>query len=195
MVSFQENDFLRGGRTVRPKSKLYSMTMTAVMAAILAVISPFALFLGPVPVSLCTLVICLCGYVLGGRRGTAATLVYILLGAVGMPVFSGFSGGAGQLLGPTGGYIAGYLVLAAIAGAFFDRFPARRGPQVLGMALGTAALYAMGTAWFCFQAGQGLSAALAACVLPFLPGDCLKIAAAAAVGPVLRDRLTKAGLI
>lgn len=180
---------------MRKKSGIYSMTVTAVMAAILAVISPFALFLGPVPVSLCTLGICLGVYVLGRRRGTAAVLVYILMGAAGMPVFGGFTGGAGRLLGPTGGYVLGYLALAAIAGAVIDRFPERRAAHILGMAAGTGALYLMGTVWYCLQAGQGLHAAVAVCVLPFLPGDCVKIAAAAAIGPALRERLGKAGLI
>lgn len=180
---------------MQPRSKLRSMTMGALAAAILAVISPFALFLGPVPVSLCTLLICLSDYVLGWRGGTAATLVYILMGAVGLPVFGGFTGGAGRLLGPTGGYIVGYLALAAVAGMVIDRFPGRRLLHMLGMAGGTVILYALGTAWYCFQAGQGLSAALAVCVLPFLPGDCMKIAAAAAIGPVVRDRLKKANVI
>lgn len=180
---------------MRPKSKLYAMTMTAVMAAILAVISPFALFLGPVPVSFCTLMICLSCYVLGWRRAFWATAVYILMGAVGMPVFGGFTGGAGRLLGPTGGYILGYLLLAVTAGVVFERFPNRRGLHILGMAAGTILLYALGTAWYCVQAGQELNAALAVCVLPFLPGDGIKIAAAAAIGPAMKDRLTRAGLV
>lgn len=187
--------FGKGEDRVRPKSKVYPMTVTAVMAAIMAVISPFALFLGPVPVSFCTLLVCLNVYVLGWRRGTAATLVYILMGAVGMPVFSGFAGGAGTLLGPTGGYILGYLVLAVMAGLAVEYFPRKRAVHMLGMALGTVVLYGFGTAWYCVQAGQSLNAAVSVCVLPFLPGDCGKILAAAMIGPMLRDRLTKAGLI
>lgn len=178
----------------RPKSKLYPMTATAIVAAVLAVVSPIALFLGPVPVSLCTLVIYLALYVLGWKRGSLAVLVYVLLGAAGMPVFSGFAGGMGKLLGPTGGYILGYLVMAVTAGAVVERFPARRWVQTAGMAAGTVLLYALGTVWYCIQAGQAFHAAVSLCVLPFLPGDVLKIGAAAALGPMLRQRLSQAGL-
>ena len=89
-------------QTNRP---VYPLVMTAVMAAVMAVVAPFSIQIGPIPLSLCTFVIYLNSYLLGWKRGTAATLVYILLGAVGMPVFSSFSSGLGAVLGPTGGYI------------------------------------------------------------------------------------------
>lgn len=178
---------------MRPKSKLYSMTTVAVMAAVLAVVSPFALFLGPVPVSLCTLGICLSAYALGGRRCVLAVLVYVLLGSAGMPVFSGFTGGAGKLLGPTGGYILGYLLLAAVTGWTVEHSE-RRWIHAVGMAVGTALLYLLGTVWYCFQAGQEVNAAVSLCVLPFLPGDVAKILCACVMGPSLRNKLEKAGL-
>ena len=175
--------------------KLYPMTMTAAMAAVLAVVSPFALPLGPVPLSLCNMAVCLAAYVLGWRRGTAAVLIYLLLGAVGMPVFAGFTGGLSRLAGPTGGYILGYLPLAALTGLGVERFPNRRLPQLGGMVLGTAALYALGTAWYCVQGGVTPTAALAACVLPFLPGDGVKLVLLLAIGPAIRARLKEAGLL
>lgn len=178
-------------QTNRP---VYPLVMTAVMAAVMAVVAPFSIQIGPIPLSLCTFVIYLNSYLLGWKRGTAATLVYILLGAVGMPVFSSFSSGLGAVLGPTGGYIVGYLPLALIAGFAVERFPAGRLPQLAGMVLGTAVLYVLGTAWFCFQSGNSLNAAMGACVLPFLPGDALKIAAAMLLGPLLRTRLEQAGI-
>ena len=174
--------------------RLYGQTVTAVMAAVLAVVSPFVLPIGPVPVSLCTLAVYLIVYVLGGRRGTTAVLVYLLLGAAGMPVFSGFEGGLGKVLGPTGGYILGYLALAFLTGLAVDRFPGRRTVHLAGMVLATAVLYAFGTAWFCVQSGTPLEGALGLCVLPFLPGDGLKMAVVLAMGPVLRDRLRQAGV-
>ena len=173
---------------------VYPLAMTAVLAALMAVAAPFSVAIGPVPLSFCTLVIYLAGYLLGGRRAALATLAYILLGAVGMPVFSGFSAGLGVLAGPTGGYVVGYLPLAALSGLAASRFPRSRALQLLGMAGGTAVLYALGTAWYCFQSGAALAPALAACVLPFLPGDLLKMLAATAVGPVLRERLARAGI-
>ena len=175
-------------------SKVYPLAMIAVMAAVMAVVSPFALPIGPVPISLATFVVYLTAYVLGWKRAAVATLVYILLGAVGMPVFSGFAGGLGKLLGPTGGYILGYLPLALISGLFIDRFPKNRWLQLLGMILATAVLYALGTAWFCFAMDAELAAALAACVIPFLPGDLGKMAVCMVFGPMIRGRLEQAGL-
>lgn len=176
------------------KSSLSSMTMTAVMAAALCAVSPWTLMVGPIPFSLCSLMICLAVYVLGWRRGTAAVAVYVLMGAVGVPVFSGFGAGLGQVVGPTGGYILGYLPLALLAGVFVERFPNRRWMQLVGLVLGTAVLYALGTAWYCFQSGASPAAALALCVLPFLPVDAAKLAAALSAGPVLRRQLHRAGL-
>ena len=174
--------------------ELYRRVMTAVMAAVLAAVSPFVLPVGPVPVSLSTFVIFLLACVLG-RRALWAVLVYVLLGAVGMPVFAGFAGGAGVLFGPTGGYIVGYLPLAWLSGWGAERLRGRPALLAVCFAAATAVLYALGTAWYCVQTQMAPAAALALCVLPFLPGDLAKLAAAAAAGPVLRRRLEQAELI
>lgn len=177
----------------RPANSVFPLAMTAVMAAVLCVLGPLAIPAGPVPVSLVNLGIFLSLYLLSWKRGTLSVLVYILLGGAGMPVFSGFTGGLGKLLGPTGGYILGYLALALISGwaIHISRSPLL---HLAGMALGTAVLYAMGTAWFCFQTGNTPEAALGLCVFPFLPGDLVKMGAALAAGPLLRRRLAQAGL-
>ena len=112
---------------------------------------------------------------------------------VGVPGFSGFTGGMGRLLGPTGGYIVGFIPMALIAGAVIDRFR-NRGIQLAGMIAGTAVCYAFGTAWYCFQAGSSVGAALGLCVFPFIPGDLVKMLIAMALGPMIRSRLEKAGL-
>ena len=179
----------------RQRGGAVSLTMTGVMAAVLCAVSPWALMVGPIPFSLCTLAIYLAVYVLDWKKAAMSTAVYVLLGAVGVPVFSGFGAGLGKVMGPTGGYIVGYVLLALLAGLFIQWYPNGRGWQLVGMVLGTAALYAVGTAWYCFQCGQGLGPALALCVLPFLPGDAVKMAAALAVGPGLRRQLIRAGLI
>ena len=177
----------------KTNSSVYPLAMTAVMAAVMAAAAPFSIAIGPIPLSLCTFVIYLTAYVLGWKRGTAATLVYVLMGAVGLPVCSNFGAGLAKVLGPTGGYILGYLPLALIAGLAVERFPRNRQAQFAGLVLGTGVLYAFGTAWYCFQAKAGLGPALMACVVPFLPGDLIKIAGAMALGPVIRDRLARAG--
>ena len=169
------------------------LAMTAVMAAVLSVVSPFSISIGPIPLSLCTLVIYLNAYILGWKRGTVATLVYVLLGAVGMPVFNGFSAGLGVVAGPTG-YIVGYVPLALICGLAVSAAPKNRVVQFIGMILGTAVLYTLGTAWYCFQSGNPLGVAMGYCVIPFLPGDFIKMVVAAGVGPMIRTSLEKAGL-
>ena len=118
---------------------------------------------------------------LGGIRGTISIVVYILMGLVGVPVFSGFSGGFQKLAGVTGGYLIGYLPCAFLAGLGAERAEqeGRKWLLPVMMVIGTAVLYAIGTAWFMIQTGTALGAALSMCVLPFLPGDAAKIAAAA----------------
>ena len=88
--------------------------------------SPFAIPIGPISLSLCTLVLYMTPYILGWQRSALATLVFILLGVVGMPVFTGFQGGLGKVLGPTGGYIAGYIPLVIITGLAVQFFPKNR---------------------------------------------------------------------
>ena len=180
---------------LRRNKTVYHLTMTAAAAAALCVLSPWAIPLGAVPVSLCTLLIYLSAWLFSPGRATAAAAVYVLVGAAGLPVFSGFMGGLGRLAGPTGGYIMGYLPLAAICACFVQRFFRRREMQLLGMVLGTSVLYAVGTGWFCVQTQTGVAGGLMACVLPFLPGDAVKIAAALLLGPILRSRLEQSGLL
>lgn len=179
---------------VSQRNDLYSMTMTAVMAAVTCVVSPFSINIGPIPLSLCPLVLYLSAYLLGWKWSGVSCLVYLLLGAVGMPVFSGFAGGLAKVAGPTGGYIIGFLPMVMIVGFFVTAFQSRA-MHLLGMIVGTGVLYVLGTAWFCFQSQTPLAQAMALCVIPFLPGDLIKMAIALVFGPLLRNRLEKAGLL
>ena len=178
---------------MRRSGKIYHLTMTALMAAVLCVLSPVALPIGPVPVTLCTLVIYLAQYLLGWKRGAVSCLVYLLLGLMGLPVFAGFIGGFGKLLGPTGGYLVGYLAVAVCTGLAVERSRSRV-VHAAGMALGTALCYGLGTAWYCLVTDSGVESALMLCVFPFIPGDLVKMAVAMSVGPMLRDRLNRASL-
>ena len=103
------------------------MTVTALMTAITCILAPMALPIpiSPVPISLTNLVIFFMAYILGMKLSVASYVLYLLLGTVGLPVFSGFTGGVGKLLGPTGGYLIGFIFLAAIAGFFVEKFPAK----------------------------------------------------------------------
>ncbi len=170
------------------------MALTAMMAALISVLAPIAIPLaGGVPVSLATLAVMLTGALLKEKLGTLATLIYILIGMIGLPVFAGYSAGAAIVFGMTGGYIIGYLPLAYITGLVYRRY-SREGTNTAalaaGMVLGTVVLYALGTAWFMKSTGMTLSASLAACVIPFLPGDVLKMAVVAVLAPRLENSVS-----
>ncbi len=178
------------------------MALIGLMAAVICILGPWSLYLplNPVPISLCTLAIYFVISVLGMKLSTVSVLIYILLGLVGLPVLSGFSGGAGKLFGPTGGYIIGYIFMALICGFFVDKWFNRDGfgnklIAFLGMLLGTAALYLFGTVWLAYQSSLDFPAALAMGVIPYIPGDLLKIILAMLLGYQIRKRLLKAGII
>ena len=178
-------------------SKIKDMTLIGLMSAIICIMAPFSVILpvSPVPISLGTLAIYFAIMVLGRRLGFFSVLLYILLGLIGLPVFTGFTGGVGKILGPTGGYIIGYLFMALICGFFTDRWFGKFFPNFAGMLLGTAVCYGFGTVWFIFQSNMSLSAAFGSAVLPFLPGDLVKMLIAIFIGRQVQKRLKLANLL
>lgn len=159
------------------------------MAAVLCILGPLTIPVGPVPITLVPLAIFLSVYILGTKRGTIAVILYLLIGAVGVPVFSGFAGGFGKIAGPTGGYLLGYIFAALIAGWFIHRFNDNVVIQFLGMLLGLIVLYAFGTAWLSISAGMDVKAAIAAGVLPFVVFDIAKIIIAILLGRTIKRRV------
>ena len=170
------------------------MTLIALMTALTCILGPLSIPLpfSPVPISFTNLVLYFSVFVLGTKFSTISYIVYLLIGLVGLPVFSGFSGGPAKVAGPTGGYLVGFVFLTVIAGFFVDRFQGNRVMQAVGMILGTVVAYIFGTAWLCVQANLSFGAGLAAGVIPYVPGDLIKIAAALVVGPVLRKAVRRA---
>ncbi len=179
----------------------YQLTLTGVMTAVICILGPMtvAIPISPVPISLANLAICLSITILGLKFGTLSCILYLLIGLIGLPVFSGFTGGIGKLAGPTGGYLVGYLFLSLIGGFFVERFCGKgleqRMVQGLGLLLGTVILYAFGTVWLAYMAGMSFPEALAAGVLPFIPGDFAKIFLTLLIGPEIRTRLIQAGYL
>ncbi len=173
---------------------LNGLCRAAVFTALTCILAPLSIPIGPIPISLTTLVLYLALYLLGWKLSTASLIAYLALGMAGAPVFSGFSGGAGKLFGPTGGYLIGFLPLVLVSGWVLAH-TSTRWVQFLGFVLGTALCYAFGTAWFCFQTKSALGPALAVCVYPFLPFDLLKIILAMLLGPSIRKQLVMAGLL
>ena len=169
--------------------------MTAVMAAVTCVLAPMSIPIGPVPISFTNLAIYLSLYLLGWKRGTVSYLVYVLIGMVGVPVFSGYGAGIAKLAGPTGGYLVGYLLLAFIGGLFIEKSNGQPVVSAVGLVLGDAACYVLGTAWFVFQMQCDLGYALTVCVYPFIVLDLAKIVVSCIVGALLRKRLVQAGVL
>ena len=153
-----------------------------VAVALLAVSAMITVPLGPVPFTLQTMALALLPPVLGNRDATCAVALYLLLGAVGLPVFSGFSGGVAHLLGPTGGYLWGFLVGTALGGAVRRLVPDERAGDVLGAVAMLVTSYAIGTAQLALVMGITVPAALAVAVVPFVGPDALKLAAGISVG-------------
>lgn len=177
------------------KSTVFNMTSCALMAALMCVLCPVSVPIGPIPISLSILVILLTVYVLGTWRALVSYTVYLLLGAVGMPVFSGFQGGLAKLAGPTGGYLAGFWLMILVAGIIMEKGKRNLLVTILGMLVGVAIDYAVGTAWFVFQTESTVVHALDVCVYPFIPFDVAKIVIAVLLGSVVYQGLQRAKLL
>lgn len=173
--------------TVKQGFRIIDLCYIALSAALITVCAWITI---PASVSFTmqTFAVFLTSYLLGGRRSLLAVLVYILLGAVGIPVFSGMKGGLTALLGPTGGYIIGFIFIALFMWAFELFAKGRRWVTALSMLPGLLICYAFGTVWFVqVYVGEdgsrmGYGAALGVCVLPFIIPDLLKAALAIAIG-------------
>ncbi len=178
---------------ISPTSHIAEFVLCALFAALTSVCSWISIPLPftPVPVNLATLAVMLSGLILGVKFGTLSQILYLLLGAVGVPVFSGGTSGLGVMAGPTGGYLVGYILCAAVCGFLFrarrrvNNTAVKENPRFmpllvrafLAMAAGIAACYFAGTIWFMYLTGNGLISSLFLCVIPFIPGDILKMTA------------------
>ena len=164
------------------RSKTYDMVYIAVFAVVMAVCSWISIP-AQVPFTLQTFGVFMAVGVLGGKRGTIAVLVYILLGAVGIPVFAGFSGGIGSLFGMSGGYIIGFLFSALVMWGLENLIGKKPVMRIISMIAGLLVCYAFGTVWFIIVYARttgavGLATVLGWCVIPFIIPDLIKIALA-----------------
>lgn len=167
------------------------MTRAALFTAALAVFSQIAVPLpGGVPINLALLAVYLAAFTLEKRSALAAVVLYLLLGAVGVPVFAQLRGGPAALVDKTGGYLVGYLFTAAAvamlrpwADTFFKR--------AVACTVGLLCCYVPGTLWFMAQTGLSLQLSLTYCIYPFIPGDIIKIIAAASAAPRLREAISR----
>tara|TARA_B100000315_G_C14589557_1_gene594963 strand:- start:4589 stop:5176 length:588 start_codon:yes stop_codon:yes gene_type:complete len=169
------------GETV-PGSNLKPLIFAALFAALTAAVAPFKIPLGftPVPITLQTLVVLMSGAMLGPYYGALSMILYVVVGALGLPVFAGGGSGIGAVLGPTGGYLISYFVAAYAIGKILQL---RKQPKfldyVFAMVIGTIIIYVLGAGWGMVVTGLGVAAILAGWVLPFVIGDTIKLLAAA----------------
>lgn len=163
------------------------IVLIGLMTAVTCILGPLSIPLpfSPVPISLTNFAIFLAVFILGMKDATISFIIYLLLGAVGVPVFSAFSGGLGKLVGPTGGYLFGFIFLALIMGFFMEHFDRKIVPTIIGMIIGMAVCYIFGTVWLAKLMSLSFNEALALGVLPYLAGDVAKIIIAVIIGPRL----------
>jgi len=169
--------------TDRSRKMVYIALCAALMAVCAMITIPSA-----VPFTLQTFGVFFTVLFLGGKQGLAAILVYLAVGALGLPVFAGFGGGIGVLFGPTGGYLLGFLLIPLADFIFTACFGEGRWVKIFSQLTGLACCYGFGTGWFMLVSANdaGFLSALALCVLPFLVPDLLKLALAFILAERLR---------
>ena len=165
------------------ETRIRNMTEIAMMTALTCVLAQIAIPLpGGVPLTLQTFAVTLAGIVLGARKGAISMLIYVLLGAAGLPVFAGFVGGAQTLVGPTCGFLISFPIMAFLIGLGFGESWCSNAVKAAFLILGTAANYLVGTIMFALLMDSGLGYAFTVCVLPFIPTAVIKAALAWVVG-------------
>lgn len=173
-----------------PRFKTIDMVYIALFSVLIGICSWISIP-AAVPFTMQTFAIFLTVVVLGGKKGTASVLLYILMGLVGIPVFSGFKAGPGALLGTTGGYIIGFIFTALLMWGMEKLLGKKFWMLAVSMVLGLIVCYGFGTAWFMAVYARntgavGLGTVLGWCVIPFIIPDCIKIALALVLSGPLR---------
>ena len=155
------------------------------MACMMAIFSQIKIDLpGYVPITLQTFMGCLIALIAPCKVAVSACVVYLLMGAIGLPVFAGFQGGMGSLLGYSGGYIFSFPIMVYVISKLKTRVPI-----VLACIIGSVICYFIGTLWFMFVTKMNLSASLMMCVVPFIPGDLIKIVLAYCLSKKIKVKL------
>ncbi len=177
------------------KSSVFPMILTALCAAIIAVLAQIIIPLPLIPITGQTLAIGLVVTILGLKHGTYAVLLYISLGAIGLPVFQSFTGGLGILFGPTGGYIIGFIPTALVIGFYLEKTRLTFTHALVANILGTLVTLAFGAVWLKYIAELSWTAALLSGVVPFLIVGVIKATLVAWVGVIVRQRLDQANIL
>jgi biotin transport system substrate-specific component len=176
-----------------PIEKLRWMVLASLMAALTAVGAYIHVPIGPVPMVLSTLFVLLTGLLLGSHWGMASMGLYLLVGAIGLPVFAGGKGGFAHFLGPTGGYLFGYVLSAWITGLISERLRHLWVGEILAVIVGSLAIYSLGVPWLKMITQMSWPKTLMVGMIPFLIGDAVKASVvlilARAIRPILNRQL------
>lgn len=169
--------------------RVQQMVYSAMFAALIAICAQIQIPLSVVPVNLALIAIHLSAALLGAKGAVTATVTYTFLGLLGLPVFTGLAGGPGILFGPTGGYILGYILSAWVTASILAHRQITYPRLCFAMASGTLLCCLSGMVWFMLLTGTAPAAAFINCVLPFLPGDAVKVLLSALLAQRLRSSL------
>jgi len=168
-------------------SKQLRMTVyTSLFVALIAIGAFIAVPVGPVPIVLQNMFVLLAAIILGPVWGVTCVAIYLLIGLAGLPVFSAGGSGIGKLFGPTGGYLLGYLPCVFVTAAISKGLGKKMSSDIIAMVIGSLIVYAAGVSWLKVVTAMTFEKALAVGMIPFLPGDALKIIAAAFIARTLR---------
>ena len=162
-------------RLIMIESSTVKYTICALFVAFISICSQIAIYIGPVPISMSLFAIFMASLLLGMKYGTISVIVYILLGITGIPVFAGARGGFAIILGPTGGFLIGYILCALIVGFVSSRFINKKIYMGIGMIISVIVCYIPGILWHYIITGNTIFMSLKLCVIPFIPGDVIKI--------------------
>lgn len=169
--------------------KLRMIVLASLMAALTAVGAYIHVPIGPVPIVLSTLFVLLSGLLLGSKWGFVSMAIYLIAGAMGIPVFAGGKGGVVHFLGPTGGYLFGYMIASWMTGLMTERSPVLLILDILAVIIGSIVIYALGVPWLKIITHMSWSKTLMVGVIPFLIGDAIKAIAAIILAKALRPIL------
>ena len=168
--------------------KIKKIVICGLFCAVMCLLAPLNIQIGMIPITLATFAIYVIGAAVPPSYALVSVICYIILGSVGLPVFSGFEGGIQKLFGITGGYIIGYIPCVVIISSLVTKVKSKL-IFPLSMILGTAVMYALGTARYVLEAKCSVFAAIVVCVLPFFVGDAIKITLASIVAPKIKALL------
>lgn len=167
--------------------KIKDIVNISMFCATMCIISPLVLTIhfSPVPITLANFIIYIYAVVLGAKKATIATVIYIFIGIIGFPVFSNYTGGISKIVSPTGGYIIGFIFIALITGVFYEKFECKK-MAIIGAILGTIICYIIGTIWLKILINKTFLEALIIGVLPYIFLDLIKIVLAISIGDKIK---------